>query len=68
MLRNGIFCAMVGLAGGLFIAALARIVDAIHTSEPVWSAIGVISLIAIASGCYLGERLMPQMSVWRPVA
>ena len=56
MLRDSIFCSMVGLAGGLFIAALARIVDAIHTSAPVWSAIGVISLIAIASGCYLGGK------------
>tara|TARA_Y100001934_G_scaffold238046_1_gene290661 strand:- start:598 stop:1266 length:669 start_codon:yes stop_codon:yes gene_type:complete len=56
MLRDGIFCAMVGLAGGLFIAALARIVDAIHPSAPVWSAIGVISLIAIASGCYLAGK------------
>ena len=56
MFRDGIFCTMVVLAGGLFIAALARIVDAIHTSAPVWSAIGVISLIAIASGCYLGGK------------
>ena len=56
MFRDGIFCTMVVSAGGLFIAALARIVDAIHTSAAVWSAIGVISLIAIASGCYLGGK------------
>jgi len=56
MLRDGIFCAIVGLAGGLFIAALARIIDAIHPSAPVWAAIGVISLIAVATGYFLAGR------------
>ena len=57
MLRDGVSCATVGLAGGFFIAAIARMIGVIYPFASLWTAICVISLIAIATGFYIAGRV-----------
>jgi hypothetical protein len=57
MLRDGVFCTIVGLAGGLFIAAGASVIKAVYPSASVWTAICVILLIATTTGFYLAGRV-----------
>tara|TARA_Y100001934_G_scaffold116418_1_gene142490 strand:- start:19680 stop:20327 length:648 start_codon:yes stop_codon:yes gene_type:complete len=57
MLRDVVFCTIVGLAGGLFIAAGASVIKAVYPFASIWTAICVILLIATTTGFYLAGRV-----------